>query len=161
MRIRRSLICFFTGFSLLTACSTPTKKRNSLIAEAAGLGAVIGAATAPEDERQDVHAAYWAAILGVGAAIAGNYLYNDEIENETLRKENQKLKADLDLFQTGQKVLLDQGNGKFKNPEGNTELNGQKAHWKVYQVDRWSREGAHQLNHQDKMVEITPLEKAP
>ena len=162
MPIWKILSCsLFTLFLLANACTTPSKKRNALIAAASGAGAIVGASTAPDDERQDLHAAHWAAIFGVTTALIGNYLDKSDLENESLKQENIKLKNDLDTFQIGQKVLLDQGNGKFKNPEGSTELNGQKSHWKVYQVDRWSREGLHQLKHQDKMIEITPVENTP
>jgi hypothetical protein len=151
----RSLVLGVCALALVS-CATNSQKRNLLTLGAFAAGAAVGAATAPKDERQDLHAVYWGAIAGLGAAVIGNSLYNDEASIELLQKENKKLQAEMDLIQTGNKILLDQGNGKFKNPVGETEFQGKKAHWKMYQVDRWSKEGNGRLYHQDRMIEILP-----
>ncbi|MBX2993490.1 MAG: hypothetical protein KF681_01660 [Bdellovibrionaceae bacterium] len=155
--LRPALLLLF----FLSACATNNQKRLTLAAASFAGGTAIGAASAPADERKELHAVYWGALLGLGAAVAGNYLFNDETELAMLNKENQRLKAELDLIQTGNKILVDQGKGKFKNPVGETELQGKKAHWKIYQLDRWTKEGPNRLYHQDKMIEITPLGEAP
>lgn len=143
---------------LLFSCSSNTKKRNALILGSFAGGALVGAASAPADERRELHALYWGAIAGVAAALVGNHLHNDEDRIELLQKENQRLKAEMDLFQAGNKILIDQGAGRFKNPVGEIDLQGKRAHWKVYQVDRWVKEGPNRLYHQDKMIEITPAD---
>lgn len=148
----------WAALALLSACGTNSKKRDTWIVGSFAAGAAIGAASAPKDERQDMHAVYWGALAGVGAALITNSLYNDEDQIGLLQKDNQKLKAELDLIQTGNKILLDQGKGKFKNPVGETELGSKRAHWKIYQLDRWTKEGPDRVYHQDKMIEITPLE---
>ncbi|MFN7729449.1 MAG: hypothetical protein ACK5P7_09870 [Bdellovibrio sp.] len=140
----------------LAGCTTPNQKRLALAASGFAAGTAIGTATAPADERKELHAIYWGSLMGLGAALAGNYIFNDETHLSLLSQENQKLKAELDLIQAGTKILVDQGKGKFKNPVGEIELQGKKANWKIYQVDRWTKEGPNRLYHQDKMIEITP-----
>lgn len=155
------MACAFLLAALLPACATNNQKRLALAGTSFAVGTAIGAASAPADERKELHAVYWGALMGLGAAIAGNYLFNDETDLAILSRENQKLKAELDLIQTGTKILVDQGKGKFKNPVGETDFQGKKAHWKIYQLDRWSKEGPNRLYHQDKMIEITPIGEAP
>lgn len=154
----QALVLLVIQSSLSLSCATNVQKRNALMAGAFATGAAIGSASAPADERKDLHAVYWGAILGLSAAVIGNSIYNDETDIAMMQKENQKLKAELDLIQTGNKILLDQGKGKFKNPTGETEIQGKRAHWKIFQIDRWSKDGPNRLYHQDKMIEITPLE---
>lgn len=149
---------FLAAGVLLAACSTNSKKRSAWIIGSFATGAAIGSSIAPKDERQDMHAVFWGSLAGVGAALITNSIYNDEDQISLLQKDNQKLKAELDLIQAGNKILLDQGKGKFKNPAGEAEVGAQRAHWKIYQLDRWSKEGADRLYHQDKMIEITPIE---
>lgn len=147
------LICF--GAS---ACSTPMKSRLAVTSVAAVIGAGIGSATAPKDERKELHAMYWAGILGLSSAVAGNFIFSEESEIEKARLETAKLKAELDLIQNSKTVLLKEGKGYFKNPSGEEFFQNGKAKWRLYQIDRWATDGPNRLYHQDRMVELIPVE---
>lgn len=145
-------------FSTISACSTPTKSRLLATSAAAVIGAGIGSATAPKDERKELHAMYWAGVLGLSTAIASNFVFSDDAELEKSRLETAKLKAELDLIQNSKTVLLKEGKGYFKNASGEEFFQNGKAKWRLYQIDRWAKEGPNTLYHQDRMVELIPLE---
>ena len=133
------------------------KSRLLATSTAAIVGAGIGAGTAPADERKELHAMYWAGILGLTTAIASNFIYSDQDEIDRARLENAKLKADLDLIQNSKTVLLKEGKGYFKNPSGEEYFQGGKAKWRLYQIDRWAKDGPNIIYHQDRMVELVPV----
>lgn len=135
-------LCFF-----ISACATNQKSRLAATSVGIGVGAVIGAATAPSDERPELHALYWGGILGVVTAVAANYYFNDEKDLEVMRLENEKLKAELDLFQNRPSTLLKE------------EIRG-KARIKLYEIDQWVPDGPNKRYHRDRMMEILPLEKS-
>lgn len=135
-------LCFF-----ISACATNQKSRFAATSVGIGVGAVIGAATAPSDERPELHALYWGGILGVVTAVAANYYFNDEKDLEVMRLENEKLKAELDLFQNRPSTLLKE------------EIRG-KARIKLYEIDQWVPDGPNKRYHRDRMMEILPLEKS-
>ncbi|MBV2167079.1 MAG: hypothetical protein KUL82_00115 [Bdellovibrio sp.] len=137
-----SCLCFVFSVS----CATNQKSRLATTAVGIGLGAAIGAGTAPNDERPELHALYWGGILGVVSAVAANYYFNDERDLEVMRLENEKLKAELDLFQNGPSTLL-------KDEARN------KARVKLYKIDQWVSDGPNRRYHRDQMMEILPLEK--
>jgi len=138
----------------LCACSTAQKSRLAATAIGFAAGSVIGAATAPSDERTDLHALYWAGLIGVAAAVAANYYFSDERQDEILRLENEKLKAQLDFFQQGPSTLL-------KETTGTADKNyfHGKAKIKLYQIDQWIDDGPNKKYHRDQMIEILPLDK--
>lgn len=137
-------------------CSTNQKSRLAMTVSGFTIGAAAGAATAPKDERQDMHAAYWGGLLGVAAAIAGNYIYSDDQIAEKTALENEKLRAQLDLIQNANKVLVKQGKGKFKG--AGEAIQSGNAIWKLYQTDQWVKDSEYRMYHQDKMIEITPAD---
>lgn len=143
----------FLLFSMLSCATTNQSKRLELAGTGFLSGLAIGAANTPQDEKKELHAMYWGSVFGLTAAIIGNFIYDDNKDLSYLKQENAKLKSDLELFQNGNKVLLEQGQGQFKNQP---QLVGKKANWKVYQIDKWSKESDNKLLHQDKMIEITP-----
>ena len=155
-------IHFFNILSLvlLSACSSLSnrEKRLALAATAFTAGAGIGSNTAPEGERKDLHSLYWAGLLGLGAAIAGNYIFDDETALQKSQMEIEKLKAELDLIQNSNKVLMKEGKGYFKNTQGEEFFQGGRAKWRLYQIDKWVKDGPNKLYHQDKMVELLPEE---
>lgn len=140
----------------LAACSSPRKSRIALTSGAAVGGFAIGGAVAPADERRELHALYWAGLLGVAAAIAGEFYFSEEDDLERVRLENDKLKAEMELMRNANTVLLKQGQGYFKGAAGEEYFQGGKAKWRLYQIDRWQREGPNRLYHQDRMVELLP-----
>lgn len=141
---------------VLAACSSPRKSRIALTSGATVAGLAIGAGIAPADERRELHALYWAGLLGVGAAVAGEFFFSDESEMERIRLENDKLKAEMELMKNANTVLLKQGQGYFKGAAGEEYFQSGKAKWRLYQIDRWQREGPNRLYHQDRMVELLP-----
>lgn len=144
---------------ILCSCQTAMNKKNQWIGGATVAGAVAGAAFAPQDERKEAHAAYWGALSGLVTALVMNSFEEQDKTSVLLEKENAKLKAELDLIHNSKQVLIDQGKGKFKNPSlGESTLSGKRVQWKVYEVDRWSKETAERIYHIDKMIEIEPLE---
>lgn len=144
-------------FIVLCGCATHQKSRLAMTVSAFAIGATAGAATAPKDERQDMHAAYWGGLLGVAAAIAGNYIYSDESQTEKMALENEKLQAQLDLIQNANKALVKQGKGKFKGPDA---FQSGDSTWKLYQTNQWVKDGEYRMYHQDKMIEIVPAHDA-
>lgn len=150
----RLLLCFSL---LLAACSTPQKSRTAVTLGSFVVGAGLGAATAPSDERKELHAMYWGGLLGVGAALISNYYFSEENEREKLVLENEKLKAQMELFQNANTVLLKEGKGYFKGTAGEEYFQGGKARWRLYQIDKWSKDGANRMYHQDRMVEVVPM----
>jgi hypothetical protein len=143
---------------ILTSCQTPLKSRLAATGGAAGLGYVLGATTAPKNERTELHGMYWAGILGLTAAIASNYIYNDEAKLKASQLENEKLKAQLDLINQANQVLLKEGKGYFKNSSGESLFQNGKAKWRLYQIDQWEKDGPNKMYHKDKVLEIIPTE---
>jgi hypothetical protein len=143
----------------MSACATPTRSRTATAAVGFAGGAIVGASTTPVGERQEMHALYWGGILGLISSLAANYYFDDQEALHTSQLENEKLRADLELFKSANKALLKEGSGYFKNPQGEEYFHTGKAKWKIYQVDKWSKESPTRLYHQDKMVELVPNEK--
>lgn len=142
----------------LLGCASARKTRMAWTAGAFTAGAAVGAASAPENERRELHSLYWAGLLGVGAALLGEVLLSDEKEAEALRLENEKLRAEMELIQSANRVLLKEGKGYFKTSQGEESFPVGKAKWRLYQIDRWVKDGPDRLYHQDRMVEIIPAE---
>jgi hypothetical protein len=101
---------------------------------------------------------YWGGILGIAGALISNYYFSEENEREKMQLENGKLKAEMDLLQNANTVLLKEGRGYFKNSTGEEYFQSGKAKWRLYQVDKWTKDGPNRLFHQDRMVELIPLE---
>ena len=118
------------------------------------VGALVGSATAPKEERRELHAMYWGGIIGVAAAIASNYYYSDEKDLSVMKLENEKLKAQLDIFQNGSSVLLKETTGKADT----RYFQSGKAKIKLYKIDQWVDDGPNKKYHRDQMIEILPLE---
>lgn len=140
------------------ACSTPRKSRLALASAGFVAGAGVGSVTAPKNERRELHALYWAGLLGLAGFVAGEFYFSDERELETLRLENSKLHAEMELFRNANTVLLKQGKGYFKGTAGEEYFEGGKARWRLYQVDRWHKDGPNRLYHVDRLVELLPAE---
>lgn len=141
----------------LSGCATQSQKRLTTTVSAFTLGAAIGAGTSPKDERVELHAMYWGGLLGLTAAVVSNYLYNDEKELAAARLETEKLKAELELIQNAKKTLLKEGSGRFKTAEGEEYFQSGRAKWRIYQIDQWVKDGPSKIYHQDKMLELVPI----
>ncbi|MNK07438.1 hypothetical protein D3C87_253520 [compost metagenome] len=151
-RVRLSL-CFILCLSL-GACATNQKSRLAATAVGVAAGAAIGAATAPGDERPELHALYWGGIVGVITAVAANYYFNDERDMSVMKLENEKLKSQLDFFQNGTATLL-------KETKGSADkrfFQSGKANIRLYKIDQWVDDGPNKKYHRDQMIEILPIE---
>lgn len=146
------------GAAAVFSCSQSPKKNQRMqwTGGAFVTGAILGAATAPKDEKPEVHAMYWGSMLGLATAIAAQYYIHDEDNYHKLKDENEQLKNELDLIQNAKQSLIDQGQGQFKNPTDDPNRKGQRAQWKVYEINKWIKDGPNRLIHQDKLVEIVP-----
>jgi hypothetical protein len=149
-------LLFFVSFLFCCACATHRQSRLATTASGFVIGGAIGSATAPKTERQELHALYWAGLLGLTSAIIADFYFSDADALQNARLENDKLKSELELFNNARTVLLDEGSGRFKKELEKNQPGSGKSKWKIYQVDRWQRESPHQLYHIDKVIEITP-----
>lgn len=141
--------------TFISACATNQKNRLATTAVGIGAGALLGAATAPKDERPELHAMYWGGIIGAITAVAANYYFNEEKDLEVLRLENEKLKSQLDFFQNGPATLLKDTTGSADKKY----FQKGKARIKLYKIDQWVDEGPNKKYHRDQMIEIMPLEQ--
>lgn len=144
-----------TSCLFISACATNQKSRLAATAVGIGLGGVTGAMTAPADERKELHALYWGGIVGVVAAVAANYYWNDETDLKVMKLENEKLKSELGLFEGTPNVLLRSFNEKESKrlyKKDNVKIN-------LYKRDEWVDDGPYRKYHQDQMLEIVPLDK--
>lgn len=144
-------LCFTLG-----ACATARQSRWAATGTAFALGAAVGNASAPADERRELHSLYWGGLLGIATAVASEFFFSDQEELSRLRLEKEKLQAEMDLMQNANRVLVREGQGYFKNPGGEEYFQSGKAKWRVYQIDKWTKDGPNRLYHQDRMVELTP-----
>ena len=155
LEFMRILITFFLFFNL--SCASPQKSRLALAGGAAVTGALVGYQAAPKNERPEMHAVYWGSLLGLVAALIGEFFWSDEEAMVRTQLENDRLKAELELINSANKVLLKQGEGHFKSgatPPGTVVPD--KGKWRLYQTDRWIKEGPHQLLHIDRTMEVFP-----
>lgn len=152
------VLLFFVGQFLVLGCATNQGKRWTATGAAVVAGVGIGTAAAPAGERKELHAVFWGSLLGLGAALIAQEVYSDQKEIDRLNSENEKQRLQLDIIQNANTVLLREGKGYFKSQSGEELFSSGKAKWRLYQIDKWVKNGPNQLIHQDKMVEIVPLE---
>lgn len=155
-----SLILILT-FCLI-GCATSRDKRLLSTGLAAVAGAVVGSKVAPENERKELHAMYWAGILGLGTSLISNYVFDETEEVAKYKLETEKLRAELDLIQNARKVMLKEGRGRFKSGNSNEDFfQSGKARWRLYEIDQWVKDGPDRLYHRDKMIELIPEAQNP
>lgn len=150
-----NVLIFIIALSL-SACATNQKSRLATTAAGVAVGAALGAGTAPSDEKPELHALYWGGIVGVIAAVAANYYFDDERDMDVMKLENDKLKSQLDFFQNGTATLLKD----TKGPADKKYFQSGKARIRLYKIDQWVDEGPNKKYHRDQMIEILPLEAA-
>lgn len=155
-RFYTQILLGLLGTALFCSCATPRQSRIASTLSGFAAGSAMGYSTAPTGERKEMHAMYWGGIVGLTSAILSNYYFAEETQVQQYQLENSKLKAELDLIQNANKVLLKEGKGYFKNASGEEFFNNGKAKWRIYQIDQWKKEGPNQLYHRDKMVELLP-----
>jgi len=141
-----------------SGCATNQGKRWTATGTAVAAGVGLGIANAPAGERKELHAVFWGSLLGLGAALISQEVFSDQKEIDRLAAENEKQRLQLDIIQNANTVLLREGKGYFKSQSGEELFSSGKAKWRLYQIDKWVKNGPNQLIHQDKMVEILPLE---
>lgn len=158
----RNLKFVFTLFILSIQIGCATNRQNRWLATGVGVasGLAVGTAAAPAGERKELHAVYWGALLGLGASLIAQEIFDDEKDTQKLALENQKLSMQLDLIQNANTVLVREGKGYFKSSSGEELFSSGKAKWRLYQIDKWVKNGPNQLFHQDRMVELVPLDES-
>ena len=149
---------FLISLSLLTGCaSTPRQKiiRNIIVAGVAGYA--IGS---QKQENSKAYGLYYAGLAGSAAGLASAYLENDDAENERLRADNRKLKAELDKVYSPS--LVHEGNAMMnaKVPDKYKAMIN-PGEWKIYAYDQWVEDGENRLIHQDKIMELIPPSLTP
>lgn len=149
--MRKKLSLYTTVFFILTGCATNQKSRWMLMGAALPIGAGVGAATAPSDERPEFHALTWGATLVALSALFGNYYFSNEKELKKLRQENLSLKNKPKF------KLITKGKGVFKSPF--SKKGEKEVQWKVYKIDQWISDGENRKIHQDLMIEKYRKEK--
>ena len=145
---------------LQTACATNRQNRWAVTGASFAAGTAIGVASAPASERKELHGVYWGALMGLAGALISQEIFSDEKEIERLNLENQKLGLQMDMIQNANTVLLRSGKGYFKTSTGEELFSSGKARWRLYQIDKWTKNGPNQMIHQDRMVELLPLDES-
>ena len=143
MKVRLPLLLFLAFSIFLSSCATSSQSRWASMGLAAPVGILVGALSAPENEKPTYHAFAWGSAFVAGAAIFGNYYYSDDKEMGSLREELMRLKSP-PRFE-----LLTEGEGYFNDPLKNTET---PVSWKVYKIDKWIPSGEGIKYHQDMMI---------
>lgn len=138
------------SLTMLLGCSTSSKKRNAISGVAFIGGTLVGGASAPPDEKKEMHAIYWGSLVGLSAALISNLYINDDKELESVRDENERLKKELEMMSQGPTSLLKE-----------TTTSGGKSKIKLYKVDQWVNEGPNKKYHRDQVIEVIPNEKGP
>lgn len=146
MQMRRCLPIVVVFCGLQIGCATNSKTRWLLIGAAAPVGAISGAAFAPENERKDAHAGYGAAVAVTTAAIIGNLFFNDDKELKALRERPPSESKDPVL------KFLEEGSGNI-SADGKRSGKG-SAKWKRFGVDIWEKESPLRLRHVNEIIEI-------
>lgn len=132
---------------LLTSCASNTKSRLATTGVGFGVGAVIGSASAPDDERPELHALYWGGLVGVAASVAANYYFNDEKQREFMEIERDKLQAQLEVCQKGPTPILQAEKTAKKG----------KARINIFKVQEWIPHN-NKMYRCDQMIEtVEPL----
>lgn len=152
---------------LSSGCASMSSREKRWSAAGAGVivGSVVGASVTPSGERRELHSSYWGAIVGLVSYFAADLFWGTDSESAALRSENEKLNLQLQVIQNANTVLLKEGSGYFKAGSGTGAGSGEdlfsgsgkKAKWKLFQIDRWVKEGPSRIYHQDRMVELVPV----
>ncbi len=90
------------------------KKRLGVTLGAIGVGAAIGASTAPEDEKPSFHAVTWGAVFGLVAKFVADYIWSDQQELEETKKDFEDYKTKNEFIKIDEKLgyMIDKKSGK-------------------------------------------------
>lgn len=137
----------------LSGCaSTPREKNMRNIIVAATAGYVIGS-QAKNNSR--AYGSMYAGLAGSVAGLATAYLSTDDAENDRLRADNRKFKAELDKVYSPELVHAGNGMMNAKVPDKYKAMIN-PGEWKIYAYDQWVEDGENRLIHQDKIMELIP-----
>ena len=155
MNVFNSLVLSFMFFSCATNSTREKIIKNMLIGAAAGY-AVGQLKSENKTGYSLLYAGAISSVVGVGSV-----WYSDlDDDSERLKKENLKLKTDLDrIFQPSLKFETT-GMMNSKVPEKYKSMIN-PGEWKIYALDQWIEAGENQLIHQDKMMELIPPSLVP
>lgn len=136
-----------------TSCATSQKGK---IIEWSTVGAVIGGTYgASRTDYQDKNAMMYGALGAAVGAIAGLYYHDPDKQVESLTLENQKLKKELDMFQSPQVLIETPATFNSKIPLKYKKLIN-PGEWRVSEIDQWIEDSENRLIHQDKIMDLIP-----
>ena len=134
----KNLLIVFLSTSLCVSCATTGQTRNAYMAGGFAAGAVIGATTAPSDEKPEGHAMLWGGVIAAIVGFAANYFINDskkvaDLENKVYELENKPA-----FIKTKEKE------GYFTDPFTKTK---EKITWEIKEGSQWVDEGPDERYH--------------
>lgn len=121
------------------------------------VGGVVGFNVNPDDFEKRANSGLVASATGLAAGVIANYVYNDDDQLEKANLENEKLKAEMNLFQNSQRVIMDERSGEYKDPETGKKAPGRYS-LKYYKVDKLQRIDKNKMIHVDREIEISPID---
>ena len=144
--------------ALLSGCATTNQNKRLLLT---GAGMLTGAAVGlSRPENQAKNAVLYSGLIGLGAAVASEFLFDDEKERVRLIKETEKLKAENDLLRKDPvPTLKSEGQNLLEAPiPRDVRKLVSPGSWKRFKLDRWVQdEGNENLWYrQTEMFEVVP-----
>lgn len=155
--LKKNKIIFLILFFVF-GCATTSKEKiiqNMIIGAAAGY--TIG--QMKSENKTGYSLLYAGAVSSVVGA--GSVWYSDlDEDSERLKKENQKLKIEMERIYQPSLKFETTGMMNSKVPEKYKSMIN-PGEWKIYALDQWIEAGENQLIHQDKMMELIPPTLVP
>lgn len=140
--------------SISVGCGHGSKKEKSLwVGAGFSSGAAIGAATAPSNEKPEMHALYWGSLLAVGAAILIEFYH--EREAAVLKSQNQTMEIQLNNLRNSSKTLLSEGVVKSDSNLFNSKVS-KGTKYRLFEVNDWEVQSQNEVRNIKKRLELTP-----
>lgn len=157
MKTSTSLILTLLLTELFSGCATLSNREKILISTAAGVvvGGTIGYFTTPKDGSSPIaHAGLGGGLTGLGAAVAGLFVFNEQKKSSELESQINQLKRDLDDCPNRRKLIETyQTNDKPLPPHLRKIIGRSKV--EEYEIDRWTFEETRGY-HCDREIEYQP-----
>lgn len=85
---------------LSTGCATFSNRTKGIIATvtASAGGAAVGVATAPVNERPEMHGIMWGAVAGLATAIVSQFIFDEGARSSEFERRNEILRKELEVF---------------------------------------------------------------
>jgi hypothetical protein len=157
--MKNTILLFLSFFFVaLIGCATNKQSREALVASTfVTTFALTQAVDFESSVDKQATALLAATTFATASSFVANYLYNDEESLEKMRLETEKLRAELQLMQNAQKVLVDEKTGEYRDPDTGRKAPG-KYQLKYFKVDRLERVNKTKMIHIDREIEISPID---